>query len=72
MKTNKGKFTQGNDGVVDISSGVPAETGGSRYSKDPGKKKTKLVIIIVSISVLVAAALGVAGFCLFNNINETN
>ena len=72
MKTNKGKFTQGNNGFVDISSGVPAGAGGSRYSKDPGKKKTKLVIIIVSISVVVAAALGVAGFCLFNNINETN
>ena len=69
MKVSKEKFTPGSDGYVDISSGVPTGTNGNRYSGDPGNKKTKLIIIIVSIAVVVAAALGVAGFCLFNNVN---
>ncbi len=69
MKVSKEKYTPGNNGFVDISSGVPTGTNGKRYSNDPGNKKTKMIIIIVSIAVVVAAALGVAGFCLFKNVN---
>lgn len=69
MKVSKEKFTPGNDGYVDISSGVPTGTNGNRFSGDPGKKKTKMIIIIVSIAVAVTAALGVAGFCLYKNLN---
>ena len=69
MKSNKEKYPTGSDGLVDISSGVPGGASSKRYKKDGAGKKKK-VIIIVSIAVAVTAALGVAGFCLFNSLNK--
>ena len=69
MKSNKEKYPTGSDGLVDISSGVPGGDSSKRYKKDGAGKKKK-VIIIVSIAVAVTAALGVAGFCLFNSLNN--
>lgn len=69
MKRNKEKYPTGSDGLVDISSGVPKGGSSNRYKKDSAGKKKK-VIIIVSIAVAVTAALGVAGFCLFNSLNS--
>ncbi len=69
MKVSKEKYNTGSDELVDISSGVPGGSGGSRYKKDGSGKKTKKVIIIVSIALAVTAALGVAGFCVFNSLS---
>ncbi len=69
MKSNKEKFPAGSDELVDISSGVPKGDSARRY-KNNGAGGKKKVIIIVSIAVAVVAALGVAGFCLFNSLNK--
>ncbi len=56
---------------VDISANASNGKQNKRYHKDGDRsKKTKKIIIIASIAVAVTAALGVAGFCIFNGLNK--
>lgn len=68
MKEENKQKQSASDGFVDISSGKavfqPEFSKGGKYG---AKKSNKgKIAVIISVAVVVAAALGVTGFCLFN------
>lgn len=72
MKAGQYKGASASDSYVDISSGKAVfQTDFSGGARHGAKKSNKgKIAVIVSIAVVVAAALGVTGFCLMGGINR--
>lgn len=72
MKSGQYQGASVPDEYVDISSGravfQPEISHGGKYGRKKSNKGK--IAVIISVAVVVAAALGITGFCLMNNVNK--
>lgn len=66
-KNSYNDFIVLDDGLVDISSGRAQATNSNKTSNSPNPDKKKKIILISAIAATVVIALGITGFCLFQN-----